>query len=58
MWDLMKSSPLLPGVDEIRLPGERSAQIYSERIENGIPIPPDLERGLRELASRVGVAEL
>ena len=58
VWDLMKSSPLLPGVDEIRLPGERSAQIYSERIENGIPIPPDLERGLRELASRVGVAEL
>ncbi|HEY2663077.1 MAG TPA: Ldh family oxidoreductase, partial [Candidatus Binataceae bacterium] len=31
IWELMKSSPLLPGFDEIRLPGERSAKIYADR---------------------------
>ncbi|MEQ1946159.1 MAG: Ldh family oxidoreductase [Bryobacteraceae bacterium] len=58
VWDLMKSSPLLPGVDEIRLPGERSAQIYSERIEKGIPIPTELQQGLDTLAQQVGVPSL
>jgi L-2-hydroxycarboxylate dehydrogenase (NAD+) len=58
VWDLMKSSPMLPGVDEIRLPGERSAQIYRERVEKGVPIPEELERGLKELAVRIGVTEI
>jgi L-2-hydroxycarboxylate dehydrogenase (NAD+) len=58
VWDLMKSSPLLPGVDEIRLPGERSAHVYQERVGKGIPIPAELGRSLKELAGRVGVDEL
>ncbi|MEQ1884286.1 MAG: Ldh family oxidoreductase [Bryobacteraceae bacterium] len=58
VWELMKSSPLLPGVDEIRLPGERSAQIYRERVEKGIPIPDELRHGLDALAQGVGVARL
>jgi len=58
VWDLMKSSPLLPGVEEIRLPGERSAQVYLERVEKGVPISAELERSLNELARRVGVAEV
>lgn len=58
VWELMKSSPLLPGVDEIRLPGERSAQIYRERVAEGVPIPTELERTLGELAKRVGVDPL
>src|SRR5258708_4974147 len=38
LWDVMKSSPTLPGVDEVRLPGERSEQIYRERMANGVPL--------------------
>ena len=38
VWDVMKSSPTLPGVDEVRLPGERSEQIYQERMAHGVPM--------------------
>src|SRR6202030_198648 len=38
VWDVMKSSPTLPGVDEVRLPGERSEQIYRERMASGVPL--------------------
>ena len=31
VWDMMKSSPTLPGFDEVRLPGERSGKLYEER---------------------------
>jgi L-2-hydroxycarboxylate dehydrogenase (NAD+) len=58
IWDLMKSSPLLPGFDEIRLPGERSAQIYRERVANGVPMSPELHGALDQLADRLAVARL
>jgi LDH2 family malate/lactate/ureidoglycolate dehydrogenase len=32
IWDVMKSSPTLPGVDEVRLPGEHSETLYRERM--------------------------
>src|SRR6202051_3781357 len=38
VWDVMKSSPTLPGVEEVRLPGEHSEQIYRERIAHGVPL--------------------
>jgi L-2-hydroxycarboxylate dehydrogenase (NAD+) len=55
MWDVMKSSPTLPGVDEIRLPGERSAQIYQERMTHGVPLSATLRKVLDELADRLGI---
>ncbi len=58
IWEQMKSSPRLPGVDEIRLPGERSAKILEERMTNGVPVSAELRRALDELADRVGVARL
>jgi L-2-hydroxycarboxylate dehydrogenase (NAD+) len=58
IWEQMKSSPKLPGVDEIRLPGERSAKIFEERSTNGVPVSAELRRALDELAERVGVARL
>ena len=58
IWEQMKSSPRLPGVDEIRLPGERSAKIFEERMTNGVPVSAELRRALDELADRVGVARL
>jgi L-2-hydroxycarboxylate dehydrogenase (NAD+) len=58
IWELMKSSPLLPGFDEIRLPGERSAKIYADRVANGIPITPELQSTLDQLADRLNIERL
>jgi LDH2 family malate/lactate/ureidoglycolate dehydrogenase len=58
IWEQMKSSPKLPGVEEIRLPGERSAKIFEDRRADGIPISAELRRTLDELADRVGVERL
>lgn len=55
VWDEMKSSPLLPGVDEIRLPGERLARVEAERRRDGIPITPALRQQLDELADDLGI---
>jgi L-2-hydroxycarboxylate dehydrogenase (NAD+) len=55
IWEQMKSSEKLPGVDEIRLPGERSTKIYEDRIVNGVPLSPELRLTLDELADRLGV---
>src|SRR4030088_1028302 len=58
MWDLMKSSPTLPGVDEVRLPGERSEQLYHERMADGVPLGAELRKVLDELAGRLGIERL
>ncbi len=58
IWEQMKSSPKLPGVDEIRLPGERSAKVFEDRMAEGVPLSDELRRALDDLADRVGVAQL
>jgi LDH2 family malate/lactate/ureidoglycolate dehydrogenase len=58
VWDEMKSSPTLPGVDEVRLPGERSEKVYRERMAHGVPLTEGQIRILDELADRLGVARL
>jgi L-2-hydroxycarboxylate dehydrogenase (NAD+) len=58
IWEQMKSSPKLPGVDEIRLPGERSAKIFEERVRNGVPLSAELRRTLNQLADRVGAGRI
>jgi LDH2 family malate/lactate/ureidoglycolate dehydrogenase len=58
MWDVMKSSPTLPGVEDVRLPGERTARVYQERMANGIPLGAELRKALDELADRLGVPRL
>lgn len=58
VWDVMKSSPTLPGVDEVRLPGERSAQLYRERMADGVPLGAELRKVLDELADRLGIERL
>ena len=54
----MKSSPLLPGYDEIRLPGERLAAVTKSRTEGGIPVAAPLRKALNELAQELGVSIL
>ena len=58
VWDEMKSSPTLPGFDEVRLPGERSENLYRERMANGVPLGAPLRKALDELAERLGIAKL
>ena len=58
VWNVMKSSPTLPGFDEVRLPGERSEQIYRERMAHGVPLSEGQRKILDELADRLGVARL
>jgi L-2-hydroxycarboxylate dehydrogenase (NAD+) len=58
LWEVMKSSPTLPGVDEVRLPGERSAQLYHERMAHGVPLGAELRKVLDELADRLGIQRL
>jgi L-2-hydroxycarboxylate dehydrogenase (NAD+) len=58
VWETMKSSPTLPGVDEVRLPGERSEMIYRERMAQGVPLNAQLYKVLHELAERLGIERL
>lgn len=58
VWDEMKSSPKLPGVSDIRLPGERLDQVTRDRTENGIPLAPALREKLTELANDLGITPL
>ncbi|MFT7059891.1 MAG: LDH2 family malate/lactate/ureidoglycolate dehydrogenase [Pseudorhodobacter sp.] len=58
IWDEMKSSPRLPGVDEIRLPGERLHRVTAERSAKGIPLPAALRAQLDALAAELGVRAL
>jgi LDH2 family malate/lactate/ureidoglycolate dehydrogenase len=58
IYEQMKSSPLLPGWDEIRLPGEQSNATYLDRSTAGVPIHPELRTALDAVADRVGVARL
>ena len=58
VWDVMKSSPTLPGVDEVRLPGERSERLFRERMLQGVPLSVELRKVLDELADRLHVQRL
>lgn len=54
----MRGSPTLPGVDAVRVPGERSHRIRRERERAGIPLPDTLYRTLNELAASLDVEGL
>jgi L-2-hydroxycarboxylate dehydrogenase (NAD+) len=58
VWEVMKSSPTLPGVDEVRLPGERSEALYRERLAHGVPLGAPLRKALDDLAGRLGIQRL
>ncbi len=58
VWDDMRSSARLPGVSEIKLPGERLATTSANRRMNGIPIPESLRRRLDTLADSLDMDRL
>ncbi len=54
----IRASQPLPGVERIRVPGERSAEKHAERASSGVPIPPALKASLDHLAADLGIAPL
>jgi hypothetical protein len=49
----LRASRLLPGVDAIRLPGDRRAACRAERLRDGVPIPKPLLAQLDTLAAEL-----
>jgi L-2-hydroxycarboxylate dehydrogenase (NAD+) len=54
----MKSSPLRPGFDAIRLPGERALAMRQERSALGVPLGDRLLADLDRIAQKLGIAPL
>ena len=52
----IKSSRLMPGVDEILVPGEIEVRRMSERSRDGIDVPDETWRQINELAERLDVS--
>jgi uncharacterized oxidoreductase len=51
----LKGCRRLPGVEEILLPGEIEQRRRLQREQDGVPVPDETWRQIRELAERLGV---
>ena len=56
--DDLKNSSTLPGVKEIRVPGDGAAKVMAERMRVGIPVAPELLEALNACAKECGIAPL
>lgn len=54
----LKGSSRLPGVNQIRVPGDGAAKVMSERLQHGIPISTELQEALNKCARESGIATL
>ncbi|MEY4496225.1 MAG: hypothetical protein RL744_1289 [Pseudomonadota bacterium] len=54
----LKASAKLPGIDQIRVPGDGAAKMMAERMQKGIPISPELKDSLNQCAKECGIAVL
>jgi len=54
----LKASSRLPGVNEIRVPGDGAAKSMAQRLQEGIPISPELKESLNQCAQECGIAVL
>ena len=54
----LKSSPVLPGFDSIRLPGEQRRARRADRASNGVPVFPEVVEQLDKLAAELKIAPL
>jgi LDH2 family malate/lactate/ureidoglycolate dehydrogenase len=54
----LKESKRLPGVEEIRMPGERRRACREDRMRNGVPLAPPLVAQLDKMAVELGVGAL
>ena len=53
--DYVRNSPRKPGVDAIRLPGDRAKESHRERSANGIPLDAGTWHALVKIAEKLGV---
>ena len=53
--DAIRSVPVAPGFDEIRIPGERQRSIKRERLDKGIEIEHTTWSELAQIADKLGV---
>ena len=54
----LASSKKLPGVDEIRIPGQGRAARRSDRLENGVPLSGTLLKQVDEVAKSLAIEPL
>ena len=54
----LKASSRLPGVNQIRVPGDGAAKSIAQRLKLGIPISPELKESLNQCAKECGIASL
>lgn len=54
----LRASRRLPGVAQIRLPGESSAALRAARARDGVPVTPALREKLDALADELGIDRL
>jgi LDH2 family malate/lactate/ureidoglycolate dehydrogenase len=54
----LKSSTTLPGIKEIRVPGEGAAKTMAQRQQAGIPVSPELLDALNACAKECGIEPL
>ena len=54
----LRKSERLPGVERIHIPGEGSHAARTDRVKNGVPMPPSLMAALDKLASELGISPL
>jgi L-2-hydroxycarboxylate dehydrogenase (NAD+) len=54
----LKASPVLPGFDAIRLPGEQRRTRRAERMANGVPVFPEVVEQLDKLAGELRITKL
>jgi L-2-hydroxycarboxylate dehydrogenase (NAD+) len=54
----LKSSPMLPGFDSIRLPGEQRQTRRADRMANGVPVFPEVVEQLDKFAGELKITPL
>lgn len=54
----LKGSQRLPGVAEIRMPGDRRRECKDDRLQNGVPLAPALVAQLDKLANELKISPL
>jgi L-lactate dehydrogenase len=51
----MRATPPMPGVDQVRVPGDIESENRADRRENGIPLYPDVIDNLKDIAQRLEI---
>ncbi|WP_029001484.1 Ldh family oxidoreductase [Azohydromonas australica] len=55
LFEMLKATPRVPGVEDILLPGERAWRTHQAQLVEGIPVPRAVADDLLTLADRLGV---